>query len=228
LIVLTGIVGAALAVLVPIYRWQSRRAHAMNNLRQIVVALHNYHDVFGTFPPAYVCDSSGAPAHSWRTLIYPYFDGSPLPYQLAEPWNGPNNAQIAKQTPLSFRLRHDRSTADGMTNYVAIVGPDTMWPGDKPLKLQDTTDGTSYTILIVEITNSDIPWTAPRDLPVEEFEAWLDPMHEPQIGFEIEGGFIACADGSVHYVPRTATIAEWRQMLSPAGNEPSAIQQGRY
>ena len=40
----------------------------------IIVALHNYHDEHGSFPPAYVSDESGRPLYSWRVLILPYLD----------------------------------------------------------------------------------------------------------------------------------------------------------
>lgn len=47
-------------------REASRRNQCMNQLKQIVLALHNYHDVRRTFPPAYVADAGGRPMHSWR------------------------------------------------------------------------------------------------------------------------------------------------------------------
>ncbi|MEZ6144785.1 MAG: DUF1559 domain-containing protein [Planctomycetaceae bacterium] len=50
----------------------SRHLQCKNNLKQIMLALHNYHDDFGTFPPAYTVDENGKRMHSWRTLIWPY------------------------------------------------------------------------------------------------------------------------------------------------------------
>ena len=59
----------------------------------------------------------------------------------------------------------------------------------------------------------------PRDLPIEELEAWLDPNHKQRLGGEIEGGFVAYADGSVHYLPRKVTLERLRALLTPAGND---------
>lgn len=44
------------------------------NLKMIGLALHNYHEAHGTFPPAYLTDSSGNPALSWRIQILPFLD----------------------------------------------------------------------------------------------------------------------------------------------------------
>ena len=59
-----------------------------------------------------------------------------------------------------------------VTNYVAVVGPNTMWPGSTPAKLaKEGSDNDK--ILLIEITNSDINWMEPRDLTLEE--ALRDP-----------------------------------------------------
>jgi hypothetical protein len=227
LLVAMALVSAVLAVFVPIIRWRTRQMHARNNLRNIVIGLHNYHDVFGTFPPAYVNDASGRPAHSWRVVIHPFVDDDrlKLPYDFAEPWDGPKNKLLAQRTPAAYKLWHDGSTADGMTNYVAIVGPDAAWAGERPINLAHITDGTSNTILVVEISNSNIPWSSPQDLPSEELEAWLDPKNQPHLGLDIAGGFVAFADGSVHYLPRDMAIEKLRKLITPAGNERVSLEE---
>jgi len=40
------------------------------------LALFNYHDDYGSYPPAYIADESGRPMHSWRVLILPYLGRS--------------------------------------------------------------------------------------------------------------------------------------------------------
>ena len=49
-----------------------------NNMKQIALALHHYHDAFGAFPPAYVPDEDGRPMHSWRVLILPFLEQQAL------------------------------------------------------------------------------------------------------------------------------------------------------
>ena len=48
--------------------------HVLNNLRKSRLALHNYHQANGCFPPAYIADKNGKPMHSWRVLILPYME----------------------------------------------------------------------------------------------------------------------------------------------------------
>src|SRR5687767_14136115 len=71
-------IGLVLCCLIPAFmpavgsRPPSKRTQCKNNLKQIALALHNYHDVYGSFPPAYIADKDGRPMHSWRVLLLPY------------------------------------------------------------------------------------------------------------------------------------------------------------
>ncbi len=68
-------IGILIALLLPAVqaaREAARRSACSNNLRQIGVALHNYSDTYGCFPPAFTVDQQGQPMHSWRALILPY------------------------------------------------------------------------------------------------------------------------------------------------------------
>src|SRR5262245_15742705 len=85
--------------LLPIGRYSpeaARRMQCSNHLKQIGLALQNYHDTFGSFPPAYIADSKGQPIHSWRVLILPFIEQRQLydKYRFDEPWDGPNNSNL--------------------------------------------------------------------------------------------------------------------------------------
>lgn len=62
------------ALLVPAIQFvgSERRSPCKRNLKQIGLALHNYHEAQGSFPPAYIADSNGNPLLSWRVLILPH------------------------------------------------------------------------------------------------------------------------------------------------------------
>ncbi len=155
-----------------------RWTECLNNLKQIGLAIHNYHDVHGCLPPAYIPDQDGKPMHSWRVLLLPYLEESDLyeQYDFSEPWDGPNNSRLAPQMPDVYRCYGKRRGAASVTtDFVAVTGPWTVWPGTEPVKLDDVSDGTDSTILVVEIADSDINWMEPRDVSFEELLGDADP-----------------------------------------------------
>ncbi|MCY2963966.1 MAG: DUF1559 domain-containing protein [Planctomycetota bacterium] len=86
LLVVIAIIGVLVALLLPAVqqaREAARRSQCSNNLKQIGLALHNYHDTFNTFPPAATVsarDSKGAGIASWGwgTSILPQLDQSTI------------------------------------------------------------------------------------------------------------------------------------------------------
>jgi hypothetical protein len=222
LLIAMAVIGGVLGISLNLWRaWRTAmiQAYSSNNLKQISVALHNYHDVYGAFPPAYVLDSAGMRMHSWRVLVSAFVESSSFhsSYNFAEPWNGPNNSQLSLRSR-AFEIPFMRQATPNMTNYVAIVGPGTMWPGEKSFAIEDVTDGTSRTLMLVEVRNSNIHWMEPRDLPIEELEAWLDPQHQPTLAGAGES-LVAYADGHVEVLPPDVTLARLRALITPAGGD---------
>ena len=102
------------------------------NLKQIALALHNYHDQYKTFPPAFVNGPDGKAWHSWRVLILPFLGEEKLyaEYRFDEPWNGPRNSLLLKRRPDVFCCFGAKPhISPGHTSYSAIVGDGTAWPG---------------------------------------------------------------------------------------------------
>jgi hypothetical protein len=148
-------------------------SHCRSHLKLIAVALHNYHDRYGSFPPAFVEDGKGEPVHSWRVLILPFLGRQDLyeRYSFSEPWDGPNNRQLLKPAPLVYQCPsdpRDRHSGSALTSYVAVVGPRTAWPGETARKISDFPDGTHGTILVMEDQSKEILWMEPRDPTLEE------------------------------------------------------------
>ena len=59
----------------------------------MVLALHNYHDTHGLYPPAVVYGDDDKPLYSWRVLILPFVEQDALykEFHLDEPWDSPHN-----------------------------------------------------------------------------------------------------------------------------------------
>ena len=86
LLVVIAIIAILIALLLPAVqqaREAARRSSCKSNLKQIGLALHNYHDTFNKFPPGYI---SGAPAATattanqfgWALQILPQVEQGPL------------------------------------------------------------------------------------------------------------------------------------------------------
>lgn len=185
--ILTGFVFVLLILLlvvVPIYTSPSRpyiRAlQCRANLKEIVLALRTYHDVHDCFPPAYLADENGRPMHSWRVLILPFLGEKELyeQYRFDEPWNGPNNSSLAASIP--YGLRCPSEPWSGNTNYFLITGNGTAWADDRAPRIDEFTDGLAETIFVVEVSGSNVLWTEPRDLTMDE--AMLGINRAPGVG----------------------------------------------
>jgi len=213
-------------------RRSSPRSWCKNNLKQIGLALHNYHDTYGCFPPAYVADGNGRPMHSWRVLILPFIDQTPLynKYRFDEPWDGPNNRQLADMIVPVYNCpsderggdKHDDKHASTMASYLAIVGPEAAWPGSLAMTLSDFEDGTSNTLLVVEVANSGIHWMEPRDLHVLQMAPTINAKAGQGISSRHKAGAHAlAADGSVRFFPDNLTADQIRAWLTSAGGDES-------
>jgi prepilin-type N-terminal cleavage/methylation domain-containing protein/prepilin-type processing-associated H-X9-DG protein len=87
LLVVIAIIGILIALLLPAVqaaREAARRAQCNNNLKQIGLALHNYHDTFKSFPPGWVYFGSNQPEFGWAVFSMPFMEQKPL-YDAIDP-----------------------------------------------------------------------------------------------------------------------------------------------
>jgi len=158
LLVVIAIIAILIALLLPAVqqaREAARRTQCKNNLKQIGLALHNYHDVHRTFPPGYIARGipptamaamERGPGFAWSVMILPQFDQAPLYSQLDTKLDAvdPLNLSVIADVGLPmFRCPSDPAkerftvTANGTdielptSNYPAVLGYGnmTMSPG---------------------------------------------------------------------------------------------------
>ncbi len=181
-------------------RQAAARIQSSNNLKQLALAMFNHHDTMGTFPPAYSVNKDGKPLLSWRVHILPYIEQDNLykQFHLDEPWDSEHNKKLIEKMPKTYRSPAS-AAAPGMTNYLTVRGKDTMFPGDKGIKIADVTDGLSNTIAIVEASDKKaVIWTKPDDFEFNE----KNPA-DGLLGLWSNGFLAALGDGSVRMIAGT-------------------------
>ncbi len=214
-----GIALLGLRAPIQIARSAAVRAQAANNLSQIMLAMHNYHEVYRSFPPAYTVDADGNKLHSWRTLILPYVDQQALYDQIdrQEPWDSPKNLPLTNTIVAVFNY----NAPSPFTDYVVITSPGTIFEDSTPVGMVQILDGTANTLAVVEIPNSEISRMEPRDISIDEFiqlaTAGAPPGRPPQ------GFHAATADGAVRLLPYGQPANLLKSYTTRAGGEVAAI-----
>jgi hypothetical protein len=209
----TGGMSAALpALLVPAVqkvREAAARTEAINNLKQIGLAMHNYHSNTKSFPPASI--GGGL---SWRVALLPYLEEHELfrQFRVNEPWDSAHNKQLLPRMPKVYAPLGAGSAPPGHTYLQVFTGPGTLFDAKKPATLASITDGSSNTLLVVEASQA-VPWTMPQDIPYQ-------PSQLPKLGGQFPNVFLALfGDASVRSLPRNLDAKTLHGLITPTGGE---------
>ena len=188
------------------------------HLKQLGMALHNYHSTYDSFPPGGIIRENGEQMVSWQTLLLPHLNLQSLYNQIKrdEPWTSPEN-QRAYSTHIPV-CQHPGLKGDGpLTHY---AGNSHVFLTNRSLKMSDFKDGTSNTMMIGEVSAG--------------FKAWGDPTNtrDPLLGLgqtphQFGGSFfkmtlIGMADGSAHQLPNNVDRKALKALATPDGDESPA------
>jgi prepilin-type N-terminal cleavage/methylation domain-containing protein/prepilin-type processing-associated H-X9-DG protein len=166
LLVVIAIIGVLIGLLLPAVqkvRDAALRTQCTNNLKQIGVALHSYHDANKYFPSNHRLSAANSVRERWFTKLLPYLEQDNL-YKYYDPttnWDSPGNLQVTSvplqvavcpSTPNPNRLDFDEQLGFtnldvAVTDYASIYG---LWPtfltangltSSNPLGVLSKTDG---------------------------------------------------------------------------------------
>jgi len=217
LLVVIAIIGVLVALLLPATqsaREAARRTQCHNNLKSIGLALHNYHETYGQFPPATI-GPGNVPRDrqfSWMVAILPFLEQRNLygKLRLELPWDDPQNLSVLQSAlpgDLFCPSEVQRMTGEGYakTSYVAITGaapsPEFRTSRgiigfDRGLRMEEITDGTSNTAIVAEVTDGG-PWFAGGPGTARRIDDWIARKPWSQ---HPGGGIFLFADGSVQFI----------------------------
>jgi len=198
-----GVAAMSVGMLLPAVekvREAATRTAGSDNLHQIAIAFHAYHDANSRFPEQSwgnkIVNGRQTGNLSWRVAILPYIEQDVLYRQFKhdEPWDSENNKKLIPMMPKTYASPMMPAEA-GKTYYKVFVGGGAIF--DRPFNrftIANIPDGSSNTILVAE-GGDPVIWTKPDD-----FE--FDPKKPlPKIGLPGKPGFnVAMADGSVRFI----------------------------
>ncbi len=186
-------------------------------LKQIGLAMHNYHDACGCYPPAAICDAQGQPLLSWRVVILPFIEEYSLykEFHLDEPWDSPHNLPLVQRRPAQFHCLSDKTLIDTASSYVIVIGKETYFPPQGQVRVQDVKDGTSLTVMVGEKLNNKEPWTKPDELFFDD--TFNGPSHFSSA--HDKGWQVLMGDGTARFLSNNTRPEIARSIMTIAGGE---------
>lgn len=232
----------AIALLLPAVqqaREAARRTQSRNNLKQLGLALHNYHDTYNQFPPGIVAgQDKPEDSISWYAPLLPYMDQAELAKKLDQKkkWNDEANKTIGQTAIQAFRNPSATDVkADGyaQADYAGVAGLGKDGPKKKvsdkgagffaygrATRIRDITDGTSNTVTVGEIVKDRGPW-------LQGGTGTIRPLVEkPYIGGpdgwggnHTGGSMFLMGDGSVRFISQNVDPKTMEALVTIQGGE---------
>lgn len=199
-------------------REAARRMLCINNMKQLGLAMHNFHATNQQFPDAKKV-VLGNP-HSWRVSILPELEQQQLfqMYDYGKTWDSPTNNKLAQ---IAISCMTCPSCDNGSkTPYKLVTGPGTIFEEGKIPRIDRIRDGTSNTIIMIEDHRKPVAWTDPNgNISVEDAVEILsnlpfkNAIHRSDEAFKTiyHGTHVLTADGAVHRIGFNADREELRR-----------------
>jgi hypothetical protein len=219
---------APLSRMVSQAREATKRTTCKSHLKQVGLALHNYHDTYSVYPAGV----TGNPAVSWRILLLPYLAQAPLyaTYDQTKPWDSPANDLLSKGRVWVYECpsnTHHRDSAGRFrTDFAMLTGNGAFGDPSRAVAIDDITDGASNTIAIVEASGLQIIWTEPRDFDVTKGPIGINlkgasGIESPGMmsSYHVQGAYAAMVDGSVKFIKKSIDPELLKKLTTIDGGE---------
>lgn len=221
-------------------REAARRSQSKNHLKQLGIAMHNYHDTYKSFPAGTHANEKLKPEErlSWLASVLPFVDQAALfkIIDFEESWDDEANELAANTRVPTFMNpgRPPNSNGPGESHYVGIAGlgkDAPMLPADhkragifainRKIRIRDIVDGTSNTMMISEASGKLGPWISGgsstiRPLTKKPYINGPDGIGGPYTG----GVNVGFADGSVRFISENIDPAVFERLSTMADRQP--------
>lgn len=244
LLVVIAIIGILIGMLLPAVqqvRAAAQRITCGNNIRQIGLALQNYHSARQTFPPGGVEFRNSrnplARQLAWSAYLLPFIEQNNVHQQIDfnQAFDSPANAVAAASVISTYicpsSLRGSRlSEGRGPSDYGGIFGerinspnnpPKGLMVYDKTYSFRDVRDGTSSTLIVAEDSDfSDGQWINGRNIFDQAFAINQAPDFENDIrSRHPQGANGVFADGHVQFLSENMDLYLLGAICSRDGGE---------
>jgi hypothetical protein len=221
-------------------REAARRTQSTNNLKQIGLALHNYHATFNNFPAGTHENEKLKPEQrlSWQADILPYLDQAGVYNRIdfERAWDDDANADVVK---IEIPVYHNPSLTVapngkiGLTHYVGLagIGPDGpllpvdnakagFFGYDRATRVENITDGTSNTMGVCDASKGLGPWAAGGPSTIRPLTKKPYINGPDGLGGVHRGGMsVLMIDGSVRFISEHINPDVLDALVTIAGGE---------
>jgi prepilin-type processing-associated H-X9-DG protein len=250
-LVLLAIIAVLVGLLLPAtrkVRVAAVRMQCSNNLKQVMLGLHNYYDSMGrssdsngptamTFPPGCLGEN-GEPEDrlSWIVVILPYLDQDQLDRQFDLRAGFSANSAPSRTIVKTFLCPElNKPMTEGpFSHYVSMAGignDSARLPAgsngigfmgyDRPTSMADIKDGSAHTIALMETNTNLGPWARGGSSTLRGFDPTIDTLtgNQPAFGRHTGGMNVAMADGSVSFRRNNTDLNFLAAAITIAGSE---------
>jgi prepilin-type N-terminal cleavage/methylation domain-containing protein/prepilin-type processing-associated H-X9-DG protein len=250
LLVVVAILAILIGLLFPNVRRvrsASERMQCANNLKQLMLGVHNYHDTgrpsgsnlpaVSAFPQGCLGEGSMPQERlSWMVEMLPFLEQDALYRQIDRKASYAANATPSNTIVKLFLCPTGVSqpSTNPFTHYISLAGighdsailpagsPGIGFMGfDRLTRMEDIKDGTANTIAIMETGFNLGPWAQGGFSTLRGFDTAIDVLtgNQPAFGRHTGGMNVAIADGSVRFLKSNSDPKNIVGLITIAGGE---------